>query len=602
MEHKTPSNQLCGAPFSIDFRSESFFFFDWLKITRESKTYIEQADEVVSGQYRPFGNRLSALQFSLPQPLKHWTKYGDTLDGRDIKTYWEPARFIWAIPLCLAYKITDDEKYPEAFWKFFTAFIEANPPNLGPNWSSAQEVALRLIPWTMAGQAFEESRTSTIERKKQLADAIWQHSCRIPSSLHYARSQHNNHWLSEALGLMIGGVHFRDSNQGRSWLKTGTREFESGLLNLIDNDGTFSQHSTNYHRMLLELALIYWRIQQIEKEEPVPTIKEKLIAATSWLTGQLDRPSGRVPNLGHNDGTDLLPVGSTDYSDYRPVLQAANRAFFSTGLLPAGKWDDLSTLFDLKAATPAHTSQISSATHRIGSEQTWASLRVCSFSSRPAHADLLHTELWKDGINIAMDAGTYAYNMLAPWQNALASTLVHNTITIDDNDQLLKASKFLWLRRVNAQLIEQTDKSISAKIHVKQPLGYEQTRTIILKDPSHFEVIDAIEFPRKKPKPVKVSIQWLLPDWQYQLNGNALELLSKKNSIQLELFAISKHSQSISGSVSLIRGGETLIGNTLNPIRGWVSKTYLSKDPVLSLAVEYVTEEDLQIKSIWKLQ
>lgn len=602
MERKTPPNQLCHAPFTIDFGREPFFFFDWLRSSRESKTYIEQADEIVSGQYRPFGDQLSALDFSLPQPLKHWTKYGDTLDGRDIKTYWEPARFIWTIPLCLAYKITKDEKYPETFWRFFSTFIEANPPNLGPNWSSAQEVALRLIPWTMAGQAFEKSQVSTKERKVLLADAIWQHCRRIPSSLNYARSQHNNHWLSEALGLMIGGVHFKDTNQGQYWLKTGIREFESALLTLIDDDGTFSQHSTNYHRMLLDLALIYWRILQIKKEDLAPEIKEKLTAATLWLIGQLDQLSGRVPNLGHNDGTNLLPVGSKDYSDFRPALQAASRAFLDVDLLAVGQWDDLSALFNLRTPTPALTLQVSSATHRIESEQTWASLRVCSFSSRPAHADLLHTELWKDGINLAMDPGTFAYNLPAPWQNALASTLVHNTITIDDCDQFLKAGKFLWLRRVNAQLIEKKDKSISAKIHVRQPVSYEQTRSIILKDPSYFEVTDAIKFSGKESKPIKVSIQWLLPDWKYQLKENALEMANGKNRIHLELFAISEHAQSIPGSVSLIRGGETLIGNCVNPIRGWVSKTYLSKDPSLSLAVEFVTEEDLQIKSIWKLQ
>ena len=32
-----------------------------------------------------------------------------------------------------------------------------------------------------------------------------------------------------------------------------------------------------------------------------------------------------------------------------------------------------------------------------------------------------------------------------PWDNHLSTTLVHNTIAIDSQDQMTRASRFLWL-------------------------------------------------------------------------------------------------------------------------------------------------------------
>ena len=69
--------------------------------------------------------------------------------------------------------------------------------------------------------------------------------------------------------------------------------------------------------------------------------RKNLGLATNWLTGQLDLLSGNVPNLGHNDGSNILLFSKADYSDYRPIIQASSRAFLAKAALPAGEWDDL---------------------------------------------------------------------------------------------------------------------------------------------------------------------------------------------------------------------------------------------------------------------
>jgi hypothetical protein len=598
LKSRTPSNKTSLEYPGGTHMLPSLFSFDWADKRGHTRLYTKLADEVVSGKYRPFGGSAKPLQFTLPQPLTHWTKYGDTLAGKDIKTFWEPARFTWAIPLSIAYRSTKDEKYPAAFWKQFELFIENNPVNQGPNWSSAQEAALRLIPWVMAGLALADAKSSTPERMKRLTLAIWENCCRIPVSLHYARSQHNNHLLSEALGLMLGGLVFQQTQQGEKWLTLGIREFQNGILALIGKDGTFSQHSTNYHRLLLHLALLY-RQATIAAGIPIPqAVSERLAATVKWLAGNMDNVSGRAVNLGHNDGTNLLPLGCQEFLDYRPTMQAASRTFLGHACLPQGPWDDLAACLQL-SDTYTDLSPISSlatpAIHRIGDEKTWASLRICRFKSRPAHAELLHVEIWNNGKNLAADAGTYAYNLPTPWNNSLSRTLVHNTVTVDAQDQMYRASKFLWLKRVDAQLLSSSDSQITACIRVKGNHAYTHTRQVVKTATNGFEIIDDVELAGNPDSPLPVTIQWLLPDWQWKIKGDSILLKNGKSSLLLQVTAASE------GAVSLVRAGECLAGSEMDPIRGWFSGTYLSKSPALSYAVKYAVEKHIQIKSKWTI-
>ena len=80
-----------------------------------------------------------------------------------------------------------------------------------------------------------------------------------------------------------------------------------------------------------------------------------------------------------------------------------------------------------------------------GDENSWALIRAGRYTRRPFQADQLHVDLWWQGINLARDAGTYLYNGSPPWNNGFAGTAVHNTVTVDNHDQMRRAGRFLWL-------------------------------------------------------------------------------------------------------------------------------------------------------------
>lgn len=152
----------------------------------------QQANEIVSGRVRLFGAAPVDLALIPDQPLLHALDYGDRVEKKDIKFVWEPARFGWVFPLGRAYTLTKNPLYADAFWSRFEEFVEHNPLNAGPNWTSAQEVALRMGGWLFAASVFQDAPSSTVQRMNTLAVWLYAHAARIPPTVNYARAQNKD--------------------------------------------------------------------------------------------------------------------------------------------------------------------------------------------------------------------------------------------------------------------------------------------------------------------------------------------------------------------------------------------------------------------------
>ena len=67
-------------------------------------------------------------------------------------------------------------------------------------------------------------------------------------------AQDNNHGTSEAAALYIGGSLLVHNNhaEGNEWARKGSYWLENRARRLIGVDGSFSQYSLNYHRVVLD--------------------------------------------------------------------------------------------------------------------------------------------------------------------------------------------------------------------------------------------------------------------------------------------------------------------------------------------------------------
>jgi hypothetical protein len=544
---------------------------------------IKEAEEVRKGLIRLFDGQPVPLDLTLGASEAHWTALANSPPEGDIKFIWEPARFGWAITLARAFALSQDPIYAQDFWDRCLDFLRIHPPNLGRQWQSAQEVAMRLMVLIFCDRVFDKAPSSTAEKRRSLWQAIAEHAQRIPPTLVYARAQNNNHLLAEAAGLYAAGVYLANHPQAQKWHQLGWRWLNWGFQHQIDAFGTYIQHSTNYHRLMLQLALYTDQLRRLagDPDWPAETM-ERLQATTRWLWALTDPDTGEVPNLGASDSAYLLPLTCAPHQDYRPVIQAAAHAFLKGEIYHKQALTEMSQWFDLTPhPTLAQTQPQAIDMLQIGGAYGRAFIHTAHYSDRPSHADQLHVDLWWRGVNVAMDPGTYQYNGSRPWDNALATARVHNTLTLDGHDQMTRAGRFLWLDWAQATILshEIDDQGnlicVTAEHNGYQRLGaLHQRRVKVLKD--GWEIVDGV-LPYGNPdsKDHTVHLTWLLPDWAWTFSTeNTLHLAGPEFTCGIKLEGMDE--------IQLFRAGECIYGSWgLEPTWGWSSPRYGLKTPAL---------------------
>lgn len=581
-------------------------------------------DEIRSGQVRLFGGPPVPLRLDPQTPLKHWTAYGSRLlnsatgEWEDIKWTWEPARFAWGILFGRAAYLTGNVSYAEAFWQGLRKFWSANPPNLGPNWSSAQEIALRLISVCLASRICDVVQPLSSEKRDFLSRLVASHAARLPLTLSYARAQNNNHLLSETAGLFTAGILLSEHPRADHWRALGWREFNHGLQSQIDTDGGYTQNSANYHRLMLQLGLWVNLLAISRGDSLPPASKKKLSAATRWLLDLVDPDTGSVPNLGPNDGAHLFPLAAGSQVDYRPVLQAASLAFLGKPAFPPGSWDEMAAWLAPVEANPASIPEPTSPVSgllvlRPPDKSTWAYLRAAHLSARPGHADQLHLDLWWRGNNIACDAGSYLYNAPPPWDNSLARTAVHNTLMVGGQEQMTHAGRFLWLDRAQAEVLEYNPHPQNGQIWaVAQHDGYRKVGLIhrrkVCWDGAGWLVEDDIlpQSTSSGSKAVNVALHWLLPDWPWhfaQETPPRLRLQAPDGWLSILVETMTgMEMEPGEGQYQLARAGALVSGEgDVEPNRGWRALTYGDKEPALSLRYTLYGKLPLRLITRWEL-
>jgi hypothetical protein len=560
---------------------------------------LYQAQEIVDGKFRLFGSDLVDIKLSLGKPLLHWSVYEKDPNllrelispDSDIKFTWEPARFGWAYKLGYAYHLTGEQKYCESFWKYFEEFDSSNPAFVGPQWMNGQEAAIRLMVLLWTSQLFSSCPVSTPHRKQRLASSIYEHSFRISLTLSYARAQNNNHLITEAAALFGAGTAL----QVEKWRTAGWRWLNWAFQNQIGGYGEYIQHSTNYHRLMLQAALWVTAIVRNKKRSWPLATERSLARAAHWLFSMIDPLTGKAPNLGANDGALILPLSVEGFDHYQPTVQAAARAFLRSQL-PKGSWDDLSAWLGIPPAAKTYQSD-DYLVDNLHGKKSWAYLRASRLRSRLSHMDQLHLDLWWQGSNMTQDAGTYSYHAEPPWDNPFVATRVHNTVTLDGRDQMRRGGRFItldWFPAYSSPVIE-PDENILQKIK-----AYHRGYGGVLHERSVSVFVDErwlVEDRLSASKPHTYRLHWLLPDWEWDINQEAPGANSEhsgvvirlKNNARWVLLVVNAYPQpaDLSAMLTMVRSGVVLYGHgSVSPIDGWLSPTYGEKKPALSIAVE----------------
>lgn len=372
-------------------------------------------------------------------PKAHWSRI-PMFAGGDIKWSWEASRMDWVVHA--SRRIAGRGEAPTLIDEL-KRWRDENRPNEGVNWACGQETSFRMFALMICATVLQDRDR---EAAKLVRTMLPQHAERVEQAITYAISQHNNHGLSETVALFLAGHALPDHPRASAWRHVGKSSFVAQAHEQFTDDGWYAQHSHNYTRVALLDGLIAMRVAAFFGD-PLPKAVIKKFAAAARLLAGVCR-DGRVPNYGSNDGANVLPLHDCEYSDFRPIIAAVLRVAGEVSPFEAGPWDELSHWFGLPLGESAPVTPVSAPEggyYVISSGEWLGAIRCHTYSDRPAHADMLHLDLWHGDLNLLRDGGTYSYNDPDGVGDFLKSTAAHNAITVDGEDQMIKGSRFLWL-------------------------------------------------------------------------------------------------------------------------------------------------------------
>ncbi|MCK0512717.1 heparinase II/III family protein [Aromatoleum buckelii] len=508
-------------------------------------------------------NLLTGKRIAAPE--REWWRIPDFDPAvGDIKLIWEASRFDWVIAHAQRLR-GGDAAAVARLNDWLEDWCRCNPPYCGPNWKCGQEASIRVMHLAMATVLLGQSEAPL----PSLLELVRLHLQRIEPTIAYAVSQDNNHGTSEAAALFIGGSWLARNGLGDGvrWEALGRKWLENRAARLIGDDGSFSQYSVTYHRVMLDT---FCMVEVWRRRAGLPAFSERwrarTHAATRWLRTLVRVENGDAPNVGANDGARLLQLTDTDYRDFRPSVQLA-AALFEDGCAYAedGPWNLPLRWLGVEVPTRMLDTLWSNAFDEGGfavlhNSDAMALLRYPRFRYRPSQADALHLDLWLGKRNLLRDAGTYSYNTEAQWLNYFPGTAGHNTVQFDDRDQMPRLSRFLfgdWLKTRERDTVTDDGTTVAFGAAYRDCKGAYHRRRVSLRE-NWLRVEDRVEgFARK------AVLRWRLEPGDWWIEGNTVR--NGKHYLRVE-------------------AGEGLVRFAL--VTGWESRYYLEKTEVPVLEVE----------------
>lgn len=524
----------------------------------------------------------------MPAPHRPWWQIPDFDPAvGDIKLIWELSRMDWV--LAMAQRVRQGEVGAEQRLNdWLASWCETNPPYLGPNWKCGQEASIRVIHLASAAVVLGQIQDAL----PSIRELVALHLQRIEPTVHYAMAQDNNHGTSEAAALFMGGswlVVLGDS-RGHRWANIGRKLLENRAARLIGEQGTFSQYSLNYHRMMLDTfcAAESWR-RHLGLPAFSPRWQTKARVATQWLHNLIDPNTGDGPNVGANDGARLLQLTDTPYRDYRPSVQLAMVLFAEQRAYAAsGPWNHAPEWLSVElpqqvAPTPGSMQADDGGFMVLRHGDGMALLRYPRFVFRPSQADVLHLDLWVNGQALMRDAGTYSYNTEPHWQDYFGGVAGHNTVQFDKREQMPRLSRFLlgdWLGTEALAPIEKHAQCTSAGSGYRDATGAMHHRQVYLEG-GLLRVRDQI-----RGFATSAALRWRLAPGEWQLHETTHNHVGHSQVWKND----SGHTLTLTANVPLAR---------VEIVDGWESLHYLEKSPVPVLELEVTQAGTLITEYRW---
>lgn len=398
-----------------------------------------------------------------------WNRLPDFGDYGDIKLIWESSRFPQVYYFINAFSVSKDQRYADACVDLLVDWCQQNVFPYGPNYKCGQEIAFRLFSWFVAIDCFKNYISK--QQKETILENIYISLLRIESNIDYsAKSVKNNHSISEAAGLFVGGLMFPEFPESDRFRNKGLKYLLHETGYQIYNDGSYIQHSMIYERLALNVLsfviLIAHRANFILPDKIIARQKKMIRFLYAFV-----QPDGRVPNYGSNDGTQLFPLPGCEYQDFRPCLNLA--VAVTEGQILFDKGQELVRFFDVPVNSKINIEKSNrfddGGYYILKDENFFGFVRAHTYKDRPGQSDMFHLDVWLNGENIFCDSGTYSYNSSFENLSYFKGVAGHNTVQVNNTDQMVKVGRFGW-----SDWLKTKQPAFSGDLFESEHSGYEK--------------------------------------------------------------------------------------------------------------------------------
>jgi len=599
----------------------------------EPAAYLQAAERILDGRYTIFD--LEDCDLGSPPdwnrdpltgreaPLQH----AATLDYRDerivgnIKYLWEPSRHLHLPTLAQAYALTGDARFANALQAHVESWIEQCPPELGAQWTSSLELAIRLINWSLAWQLIGgyDSRVfnGNEEFRQRWLASVYLQTRAITRKLSRFSSA-NNHLIGETAGVWIAAVTWDCWPEMQRWGERCKAILADEILKQNAPDGGNREQAFSYQQFVLDFGLFAGLAGRAAGRDFSPEYWSRIEAMIDFIACMMDA-GGHVPMIGDADdgyvsrlglraaGEELRPEDGRrqpDFDNYQSLI-ATGAVLFGRGDLArkAASLDDKSRWLFGRAGQQKFGALLASAPTRYTGNRAFPHAGYYLLGDRyetpdevrmivdagplgylsiaaHGHADALSCVLSVGGEEVLIDPGTYAYHTAPEWRRYFRSTRAHNTVLVDGRDQSDQSGNFMWSRHATARCTEFLD-----ELPVQRFSG-EHDGYRVLRDPlthrrsieydaskRRFTIVDTLECGARHD----VRIHWHCAEALEPVLG-ASEVSLQTARHRIRLIADREPDRVLS-----FRGGTPEEG-------GWVSRGFGRKEPTTTVAWEWTIE------------
>jgi hypothetical protein len=242
---------------------------------------------------------------------------------------------------------------------------------------------------------------------------------------HY--EENYNHGITQATALLILAESFPDLGNAPIWRATALERIESGLRDVIDDDGVLVENSPYYHFYVLEK---YWEIERYAEEHNIDVSEDfqNTINAMIRHAVYVLQPDHDLPLLGAS-----IPRPIQRSGEFREIANASPEFRYVMSQGNEGIVPEFQHIF-------FPSSGIAILRSGWGKERAYEDELHLVFDTGPYRTDhsdydALGFSLYAQGHRMLQDAGLFTYEENNPYFNYFHGTRGHNTVMVDNANQ-----------------------------------------------------------------------------------------------------------------------------------------------------------------------